>query len=111
YSISDLAVLSSWSEGLPQSLLQAMAAGVPVIATRVGGVPEVVIHEKTGLLVEPGDHEALAKGIIRILDNRDFSLRLVESAKDNVKNKHSVTHMIEKTESLYENLLKQKGKI
>ncbi len=109
YSISDLAVLSSWSEGLPQSLLQAMAAGVPVVATRVGGVPEVVIHEKTGLLVEPGDHEALAKGIIRLLENRDFSLQLAERAKDNVKNKHSVTHMIEKTESLYKNLLKQKG--
>jgi glycosyltransferase involved in cell wall biosynthesis len=108
YSISDVAVLSSWSEGLPQSLLQAMAAGVPVVATKVGGVPEVVINEKTGLLIEPGDHKALAKCIIKILNNRDFSLKIAESAKDHIMKEHSVTHMIDKIETLYKNLLNQK---
>lgn len=107
YSFSDVAVLSSWSEGLPQSLLQAMAAGVPVVATKVGGVSEVVIHEKTGILVEPGDHEALGKGIIRILSSHDASERLIEGAKELIMKGYSVNHMIDKIEGLYKTLLKQ----
>ncbi len=105
YSFSDVAILSSWSEGLPQSLLQAMATGIPVVATKVGGVPEVVNHEETGILLEPGDHEALAEGIIRILTNPDLSLQCTKRAKDLVIQKHSVKLMIDKIESIYENLL------
>jgi glycosyltransferase involved in cell wall biosynthesis len=105
YSFSDVAVLSSWSEGLPQSLLQAMAAGVPVIATRVGGVSEIVIHEKTGILIEPGDHEALGKGIIQTFNNPDYAMQLAERAKDNVRKEHSVGHMVDKIEGLYKDLL------
>jgi glycosyltransferase involved in cell wall biosynthesis len=109
YSFSDVAVLSSWSEGLPQSLLQAMASGVPVVATGVGGVPEVVIHEKTGVLVEAGDHEALAKGVIKILTDNGFASQLVDNAKELVQKEHSLNHMIDKIEDLYNTLLKQKG--
>jgi glycosyltransferase involved in cell wall biosynthesis len=109
YSFSDISVLSSWSEGLPQSLLQAMAAGVPVVATRVGGVPEVVIHEKTGILIGPGDHEGLAKGIIRLLGNPGMSAQFTESAKKHVMDSHSVKHMVDKIEGLYNDLLKYKN--
>jgi len=109
YSFSDMAVLSSWSEGLPQSLMQAMAAGVPVVATRVGGVPEVVIHEKTGLLVESGDHEGLAKGIIRILSDPGVSAEFAENAKKHVMEYHSVKHMVDKIEGLYKGLLAAKA--
>jgi len=111
YSFSDVAILSSWSEGLPQGLLQAMAAAVPVVATKVGGVPEVVIHEKTGILVEPGDHEGLAKGIIRILHDPDLAAKMTGTARDLVMKEHSVGHMIDKIEALYENLLRQKCSI
>jgi glycosyltransferase involved in cell wall biosynthesis len=110
YSFTDVAVLSSWSEGLPQSILQAMASGVPVVATKVGGVPEVVIHEKTGLLVEAGDHEGLAKSIIQILNNPDEALRFTASARELVMKEHSIDVMIDKIESLYKKLLKQKAK-
>ena len=105
YSFTDVAILSSWSEGLPQSLLQAMAAGVPVIATKVGGVSEIVIHEETGILIEPGDHEALGKAIIQTFDNPDYAVELAERAKDNVMKKHSVNHMVDKIEGLYKDLL------
>jgi len=107
YSFSDVAVLSSLSEGLPQSLLQAMAAGVPVVATNVGGVPEIVIHEKTGLLIASGDHEGLAKGIIQILNRPVEALQFTAKAKELVRKEHSVNHMIDKIERLYEKLLKQ----
>ncbi|RJQ19420.1 MAG: glycosyltransferase family 1 protein [Nitrospiraceae bacterium] len=105
YSFTDVAILSSWSEGLPQGLLQAMAAGVPVAATGVGGVPEVVINEKTGLLIGPGDHEGLAKGIIRLLNKPDEASRFAANAKELVLKGHSANHMIEKIEKLYKKLL------
>ena len=53
YGIADVAVLSSLSEGSPNALLEAMAAGVPVVATAVGGVPEIVTHRESALLIEP----------------------------------------------------------
>ena len=109
YSFSDIAVLSSLSEGLPQSLLQAMAAGIPVVATRVGGVPEVVIHEKTGLLVESGDHEGLAKGIIRILRNPDDAGKMSRDARELILKEHTIDKMIDKIEGLYKKLLLQKA--
>ena len=109
YSFTDVAVLSSWSEGLPQSLLQAMAAGVPVAATNVGGIPEVVVNDKTGMLVEPGDHEALGKAIVRILKNPDCSRRLAKEAQESVRQHHSMNHMIDETEKLYMDLMQKRN--
>lgn len=106
YSFSDVVVLSSWSEGLPQSILQAMAAGVPVVATKVGGVPEVIKHEKTGILVDAGDYEALAKGIIKILENSCIASDFVKNARELIKNGHSICLMLDRIESLYAELLK-----
>jgi glycosyltransferase involved in cell wall biosynthesis len=108
YSFSDVIVLSSWSEGLPQSLIQAMAAGVPVVATAVGGVPEVVIHGQTGILVEAGDSHGLAEGIIKLLKDPELCKRLTEKAKQHVMDKYTIDHMIEKIEALYLELLKRK---
>jgi len=108
YSFSDAAVLSSWSEGLPQSLLQAMASCVPVIATGVGGVSEVVINEKTGILVDAGDHEALAQGIIMILEDPDLGSGLAENGKELVFKEYSLKHMIDRIEGLYNKLLNNK---
>ncbi|MEW6416962.1 MAG: glycosyltransferase [Nitrospirota bacterium] len=105
YSFTDVAVLSSWSEGLPQSLLQAMAAGIPVVATNVGGVPEVVINEKTGILVEPGNYEAFAKGIIRILNNPSLASRFAESARSLVSKRHSLMQMLDQIEDIYRDIL------
>lgn len=108
YSFSDIAILSSWSEGLPQSLLQAMAAGVPVIATNVGGVPEVVVHEDSGILIEAGDHEALAEGIIRIINHPDLAVHMAGRAKEIVLQGHSMDSMLDSIESLYQRLLRKK---
>ena len=110
YSFSDVAVLSSLSEGVPQSIMQAMAAGVPVAATRVGGVPEIVSHMETGILVESLDHDALAEAIIRILKDPEMSLSFTRKAKEYVFNNHSMAIMLDKTEALYHSLLEKRNR-
>ena len=71
YPALDLLVSASHSEGMPFALMEGMSCGVPVIATNVGGVAELVVSEKTGLLVAPGDHEALARNVIDLLADRE----------------------------------------
>lgn len=101
YACTDVAILSSWSEGLPQSVLQALACGVPVIATRVGGVPEVVIQGKTGVLVEAGDHEGLAREIVTALREPAKARQVALAGKEFVRNSHSVEHMLDQLEGIY----------
>lgn len=80
----DVVALPSWTEGLPLVLLEAMARGRPVVATPVGGTPEVVTDGETGLLVPPRDPEALAEALRRVLDDRDLARRLGEAGRERV---------------------------
>ena len=81
YGIADVAVLSSWSEGSPNALLEAMAAGVPVVSTAVGGVPEIVSDEESALLVKPGRAGAMAAAVGRLLEDPALAERLVTCAR------------------------------
>jgi glycosyltransferase involved in cell wall biosynthesis len=80
YGIADAAVLSSRSEGSPNALLEAMAARVPVVATAVGGVPEIVSHNESALLVRAGDCESMARALADILTNESLARRLADAA-------------------------------
>lgn len=75
-SAMDVFVLPSRDEGIPMALLEAMALAVPTVATAVGGVPEVVSHRRTGLLVPPRDDRALAAACLELLADRDFARSL-----------------------------------
>ena len=85
----DISVLSTHTEGLPLVLLEAMAQGIPVLATAVGGVPEVIVHEKTGLLHAHGDDEALATHIIETLGNPERAAQLGDAGREFVKTNFS----------------------
>jgi len=84
YTIADVAVLPSHSEGSPNVLLEAMAAGLPTISTIVGGVPEIVEHEKQALLVEKKKPSALARSIERLLDDPELCTRLSSAARQSI---------------------------
>ncbi|MGH7936556.1 MAG: glycosyltransferase, partial [Chthoniobacterales bacterium] len=87
YGIADVLLLPSHSEGCSNVLLEAMAAGVPVVATDVGGIPEVVTNGKNAILVKKQDAEALAEATIRLLRDRELRNRLVSSALEVVAQK------------------------
>jgi glycosyltransferase involved in cell wall biosynthesis len=104
-----VSVQPSLSEGMSNTLLESMAAGVPVVATSVGGAVEAVQDEVNGLLVPPGDPNALANAICRFLDARDFAVRLGQAGRHSVTDRFSMNRMVETTSSLYESLLEQDG--
>jgi glycosyltransferase involved in cell wall biosynthesis len=105
-----ISVLPSLSEGLSNTLLESMAAGVPVIATRVGGNPEAVDEGVTGLLVPPRDSAALARAIRRLLEDRELAMRLGRAARRRATEHFSLESMVRATERLYVALLDAKGR-
>ena len=102
---ASVSVLPSLSEGLSNTLLESMAAGVPVVATRVGGNSEVVAHGETGFLVPPRDPAALAEGILTLLRDAGQARTFGEAGRRRVSQRFSLERMIRDTELVYEELL------
>jgi glycosyltransferase involved in cell wall biosynthesis len=102
-----VSVLPSLSEGLSNTILESMAAAVPVVATRIGGTPEAVEDGVSGLLVPPRDSAALARAIRRILEDRELAARLGQAARRRVVDRFSMERMVGETERLYVSLLAQ----
>lgn len=100
-------ILPSKSEAFGISILEAMRASVPIIATRVGGIPEVVTNNKNGLLIEPGNPKLLASTAIRLLNDRRLCQKLVRGGKEVVK-RFSIKRMINETAELYKELIKKR---
>lgn len=103
-------VLCSISEGLPITLLEAMAAGLPVVATDVGGNREVVIDRKSGFLVPPKDPQRLAEAIATILKDKKMARRFGENGIIRCKELFSLDGMVKKYSELYESVLKKQKK-
>jgi glycosyltransferase involved in cell wall biosynthesis len=82
FRIANIFALPSFVEGLPIALLEAMALGIPSISTNVNGIPEAVRDEDTGLLIEPGDADALAKGVRRLLSDKGFATAIAHRGRN-----------------------------
>ena len=95
---------SRWPEGFGLSLIEAMAAGKPVVATRVGAVPDIVEDGRSGLLVPPEDPAALAEAIARLLNDRAAAARLGAQAQQRVREQFSLARMVGEMEVLYREL-------
>jgi len=107
YNQLDIKVLSALQpEGVPQALLQAHAAKVPIVASDLGGINEVAIHEQTALLTPAGDVQALADSIIRLLDNQALAEKLSQQGHQLLLEKYSIEKMLSSMDTLYGSLLK-----
>ncbi len=104
--ILDVLCLPSISEGMGLVLLEAMFFGKPVVASSVGGVPELVRHEENGLLVPPGDPILMAASISRLLDDKALAARLGANGQRRFKD-FSLDRMLERTQKLYQEILQE----
>ena len=101
----DAFVLCSRAEGLGSIILDAFAAGVPVVATAVGGIPELVSDEATGLLIQVGDAAGLASALERLLSDSALRSRLTSAARALVEREFTVQRMAQRYVTLYEQLI------
>lgn len=97
----DVVALASHAEALPTALIEAAAAGRPAVATRVGGAPEVVEHRRTGLLVEPGDPEALSEALAQLLADPGRMRRYGREARRRAEERFGIDRQVERTLSLW----------
>jgi glycosyltransferase involved in cell wall biosynthesis len=98
---SDVAVLSTNHEGSPLSVMEYMDAGLPVVASNVGGIPDLIDHGVQGYLVEPQDPAALGDAIARVLDDPETARRMGESARERRRSEFDIDVMVENLQNLY----------
>lgn len=109
YAAFDTVVLPSANEGTPVSVIESLAAGCPVVATRVGGVPDVVQEGMDGFLVETGEIEGLAEQLAVLARDPELRRRMGEAGRERILARYSVDRLIDDIDRLYRSLLETKG--
>jgi glycosyltransferase involved in cell wall biosynthesis len=109
YADLDVVVLTSKNEGSPVAVIEAMAAGRPVVSTRAGGVEDVVAHGETGLVVEVGDAGAVARAVLHLLEDPAEAARLGAAARAAVLPRFSSDRLVADIDALYQRLLAARG--
>jgi glycosyltransferase involved in cell wall biosynthesis len=102
---ADVFVLPSYSEGIPQSMLEAMAYGLPVIVSNVGGIPEVVCAGQEGLMIEPGDIDALCRALKQLIESVECRQRMGAAARHRIATHHTVEIYMRQLQDLYDSVL------
>ncbi len=104
----DIFVLATHSEGSPVSILEAMLFGIPIVASNVGGIPELVENGNTGILVEPNHSEQLASAVVEILESPEKAKWMGEAAKERIRKYFTIEQMMAHLEFVYLNLATKK---
>lgn len=108
YKAFDIALLTSIKEGLPYTLIEAALAGIPIIATNVGGVPDIISNEKTGLVVAPQDSSAVYDSLTRLITDGSLRKNLGKNAEHFSKEHFTLSKMTMRTHALYKDCLSQR---
>jgi glycosyltransferase involved in cell wall biosynthesis len=111
YQSSDAYVLFSAFEGIPLTLLEAMACGLPCVATSVGGIPEVILDRVNGYLVTSGDTEGLTRLLVRVIGNQDEIQDVSGKARTTIENRFSSARMVEDYLGVYESTLSGQNRV
>ncbi|MDP6124451.1 MAG: glycosyltransferase, partial [Candidatus Latescibacteria bacterium] len=107
--LCDIAVLASHTEGTPNAVMEAMGCRIPVVATDVGGVSEVVEDGSTGWLVPPDDDEAMAARIVGLAQSTEQCRRMGEAGRERIRQKFSMEAMVSSTVAVYESMIDRKS--
>jgi glycosyltransferase involved in cell wall biosynthesis len=107
---TDILALPSFVEGLPMIILEAMASKIPVVASTVGGIPEMIQEGKNGFLIPPNDSEALARNLLMLVSDKALRRSVGEAAKKHVIESFTETEMIHRTQRMYLDLIEAKSK-
>lgn len=105
----EISVLPSLAEGFSNAILESMAAGLPMVATDVGGNREAIVEGETGFLVPPRDPETLADRILRLLGDREGGQRMGKAGRQRIETTFSLQRMVTETEHFYDRLLEERG--
>jgi len=109
FAAFDVFILPSANEGTPVTAIEALAAGKPVVATRVGGIPDVVRDGEDGFLVAPGDVDAIAERLAQLATDPQLRARMGEAARARVRERYSVERLVDDVDRLYRSLLEAEG--
>ena len=104
-SVSDVLILASESEAAPLPVFEAMRAGKPVVATRVGGVPEIVQSGTTGLIVPRGDPAAMAAAVEQLAASPEYAVRMGDAGRRLLIDSFDITRALQQTEDVYRALI------
>ncbi len=105
FAVSDIFLLPSYAEGLPIAMLEAMASGLPVISSHVGGIPEVIDDGENGYLITPGDHLELANRIIKLIENPNLRMMMSKCNKQKIKDRYDWKNVANQISNQYFKLL------
>jgi len=109
-SCCDIGVLASKSEGLPNAVLEYLAAGLPVVATAVGGVPEIIENEVHGLLVPPENPAALSTALLRLLEDPHLCANFAKAGQERVRTRFNFTGVLDSLRQVYESPRRSSGR-
>lgn len=107
----DLFAMSSIGEGMPVALLEAMSYGLPIVATNVGGISEIVENGKDGLLCDPRNHKSLAENITKIIENKELRNNLSKNARQKINNKYNIKIIAQQFDKCYISLMSNNARI